>query len=249
MCGRFLLLSDEENVELEDIMNAIKDKYANRMNFTPGEVFPGTSIPVLTNPSINSGAPKPMHTGASSKRTADIFEPCLMHWGFPLPGKTRSSSIINARSETLTQKPTFKKLVNNQRCIIPANGFYEWAHASVDASNVASLVSDAAQPAIDAKKKTKFLIRPSDARSLNGSHFFYMAGLTSMLRLANGEYADCVVIITTFCSAQMASIHNRMPVIFNRAMADYWMSDAAIDRVYSSGIMNPWSGSLDIITA
>ena len=235
MCGRFLLLSDEENIELAGIIEAIEEKYPDRNAFALGEMFPGASIPVLANMGN---------------------EPFLMHWGFPFLGRARSSQVINARSETLTEKPLFSRLVDEHRCIIPASAFYEWAYVSGVAPGAASSVASTAglspMPigASGAKnKKTKFMIRPSSARTAKGAYYFYMAGLTRKLRLSSGNYADCTVIITTRPSAQMAEIHNRMPVMLDRAMADYWLSNAGIDKIYGSGIMEPWNGNLDIVSA
>ena len=296
MCGRFLLLTDEENIELSGIIKAIEEKYPDRNVFALGEMFPGAVIPVLANMGNESGcgvgagagttvgshsfpvdqrrilsgshgattgshcaaADPHCATADSQSVTADScdaewrmqpfpYEPFLMHWGFPFLGKARSSQVINAKSETLTEKPMFRRLVDEHRCIIPASAFYEWAHVSGAASSVGS--SSIPIGASSAKnKKIKLMIRPSSARTAKGAYYFYMAGLTSKLRLFSGSYADCTVIITTRPSAQMAEIHNRMPVMLDRAMADYWLSNAGIDKIYGSGIMEPWNGSLDIVS-
>jgi len=171
---------------------------------------------------------------------AGLYAPHLMHWGIPFPGKPRSSQVINARSETLTEKPMFRRLVVGGRCVVPANGFFEWA---LPAETVAP--NDAAGKS---RKKTKYLIRPSNVLGIRGINFFYMAGLVSRVFLADGAYTDCIVIITTRASSQMLKIHDRMPVMLDRSMADFWTSGADMKKVYSSGIMEPWSGSLDILS-
>jgi len=283
MCGRFLLLSDEENIELFDILEFLELKNSGGgpsgaigsggsssggtgsggKAFTPGEMFPGSNIPVVTAAS-----------------------PLLAYWGFPLPGKPRNAQVINARSETLTEKPMFRRLVESFRCIVPANGFYEWAPplatdaqpaaSRADEQHVAdaqpaacqpaqSFVADAqpaacqptqpfaadAQPATarsaaKAKKKTKYLIRPAGICGSKGINFFYMAGLVNRLYVTGGAYIDCAVIITTRPSAQMSAIHNRMPVMLDRPMADHWLSGASFKNIYDSGLMEPWKGALDI---
>ena len=284
MCGRFLVLSDEDNTEILEIMKSIDKKYSGRKTFAAGEIFPGTDIPVLTRPAGGSGqydipisaksaddiglginnatATSAAHIingspytktqpgrsnspanntisqpiRSSSPTNSSLYDPNLAHWGFPLPGKSRSSQIINARSETLTEKPMFRNLVDTQRCLIPANGFFEWAQLQDTTSSPPST-----------GKKSKFLIKPSGIYGSKGNSFFYMAGLINRLRVADDTFTDCVVIITTSASTQMSKIHNRMPVMFDQSMADYWLSaETGFKKISADGLMEPWAGNLDI---
>ena len=268
MCGRFLILSDEENAEILEIMENIEKKYSGNKTVKLGEMFPGTDIPILTG-SVRSehqitGSPDTVvyrsGSNLSSRDTAALhpdpglsntdkiasypsphqptlntFTPHLMRWGFLFSGKPRISQVINARSETLTEKPMFRRLVNTRRCVIPANGFFEWASPLNKAS--ANPVSS---------KKSKFLIKPSGVFGAKGIIFFYMAGLTNRLQISADAFVDCFVIITTRASPQMSKIHDRMPVMFDREMANNWLSDVSIKKIYDDGLMEPWKGDLTI---
>lgn len=100
MCGRYLLNSDSDDLELQALINEVKDeKLFKELKF--GEIFPANHALVLTS----SGGE-------------------IMRWGYPYGEK--SSLIINARNETVTFKPTFKKDIIERRCLVVANGYYEW---------------------------------------------------------------------------------------------------------------------------
>mgnify|MGYP000850284276 CR=1 FL=1 len=103
MCGRYYLMLDASDPE----MRAILDRMAG-MDFTPGEIFPGQTVPVL------------LPDGEGS------YIPRLMQWGFPHWEK--KSPIINARQETVALSPFFRPAFLAGRCLIPANWFFEWRH-------------------------------------------------------------------------------------------------------------------------
>ena len=126
MCGRYLFLTSEDRLEAIRIIQEIEKRYGDNA-FKPGEVFPGSNVPVLAVENENT-----------------LIK--LTRWGFD--SFNSNSLIINARSETITQKPTFKKSFEASRCLVPATGFYEWN-----------------------SKKEKFLFTPEDNKLL------YMAGL------------------------------------------------------------------------
>lgn len=128
-----------------------------------------------------------------NKKVVNLFK-----WGFP-NFKQQSTSIINARAETLEEKPTFKKILHTQKCIVPCTGFYEWKK-----------VND---------KKVKHLIQTNDQQ------LFYMAGLYSTFKDKGGNSFTAFVIITTEPNNKIAEIHNRMPVILKRDMIDTWLNN------------------------
>lgn len=103
MCGRYYLMLDASDPE----MRAILDRMAG-MDFIPGEIFPGQTVPVL------------LPDGEGS------YTPRLMQWGFPHWEK--KSPIINARQETVALSPFFRPAFLAGRCLIPANWFFEWRH-------------------------------------------------------------------------------------------------------------------------
>ncbi len=106
MCGRYTLFTDMELKEIDDIINQL----ANDPNFgrmKTGEVFPTEVVPVLT-PNMNRNRAVPH----------------LFTWGFP--SFHSKKVIINARAETVHEKPMFRASVERRRCVVPSTGFYEW---------------------------------------------------------------------------------------------------------------------------
>ena len=107
MCGRFVLLSEAENSEIEKILKDISEKYKNQSpQIKLGDIHPTDLAPVVTKQNDN-----------------EVFQ--LFKWGFPLQND-KNSLLINARGETIEEKVTFKNLLKTKRCIIPASAFYEW---------------------------------------------------------------------------------------------------------------------------
>jgi len=104
MCGRYNL-TDEQSEEIQRILKRIDQRFSGS-NIKTGEIFPTNLVPVLVPEN-------------------ETIEPIACVWGFPnFSGKT--NVIINARSETAFEKRTFRESLISRRCIIPANGFYEW---------------------------------------------------------------------------------------------------------------------------
>lgn len=125
----------------------------------------------------------------------------LMRWGlipsWAKEGKTEQT-MINARAETLAQKPTFRRLLSSQRCLVPASGFYEWQQA--------------------AGGKVPHYI------SLKDEPLFAFAGLYDRWTDSQGTEVYSYTIITTSPNALMASIHNRMPAILLRDEEELWLN-------------------------
>jgi len=108
VCGRFTATFEFSDIRVRWNLDRDLLKYTPRFNIAPEQVSP--TIPVIVR-----------HRGGNDCR--------LMHWGL-IPHWAADPSIgnrmINARAETLTELPSFKLLVDRRRCIIPADGFYEW---------------------------------------------------------------------------------------------------------------------------
>jgi putative SOS response-associated peptidase YedK len=170
MCGRFLLESD-----IDDIIASYE--YVKSINsdisHAQGEVFPTDSVPIITQRN----------------------ELKIVKWGFPF--KNSSKGVVNARAESISKKPFFKKAVESCRCIIPANSFYEWAEEN--------------------NKKVKYRI------SLKDSALFSLAGIYDVfVDKDNNEY-EAFVIITTDANKDMEKIHTRMPVILDKGYEKIWL--------------------------
>ncbi|MCH7689515.1 MAG: SOS response-associated peptidase [candidate division Zixibacteria bacterium] len=177
MCGRYVLAQDYEELkkrfglELSDF--SMKPSY----NIAPGQA----------NPVISNG----------SGRTIKA-----MKWGL-IPHWAKDPRIaykmINARSETVAEKPSYRDAFKSKRCLIPASGFYEWQKS-----------------ASDPKKKTPIHIR------LKKSELFAFAGLWSLWKREDVEILT-YTIITTDANEYLKEFHDRMPVILNQSDESKWL--------------------------
>lgn len=126
----------------------------------------------------------------------------LLKWGL-IPSWAKDpkigSTLINARADTVATKPSFRSAFRKRRCLIAVDGFYEW------------------QAVPGQKAKQPYLISVKDAPA------FAFAGLTEHWTSPEGTPVDTCTIITTTANSLMQSIHNRMPVILDRADYDRWL--------------------------
>lgn len=182
ICGRYLILTEEEVLEVRGIIQEISRRYADSPTYTKmknGEIFPSDIVPAI----------------ALEDNQAQSY---LFSWGFP--SWKGSGIIINARSETVLEKPMFREAFVKRRCIIPANGFYEWKK---EASK---------------KKKDKYFLH------LPNTPVLYMAGFYNVYE----KYGTCLpgfVILTTAASPSVQAIHDRMPVIIEKHEQESWLND------------------------
>jgi len=140
-------------------------------------------------------------------RAAGGREMALVHWGLiPHWAKERAigNRLINARGETLAGKPSFRDSFKRRRCLIAADGFYEWQR-------------------LDGRKQP-WLVR------LRGGAPFGFAGLwSSWTDKASGEIVESCTIVTTAPNDLLAPIHDRMPVIVPRERHSAWLDPAVSD--------------------
>lgn len=111
--------------------------------------------------------------------------------------------LINARAETITSKPAFRSAARYRRCLLPADGFYEWRNT--------------------AKGKQPFFIR------LQGDRIFALAGLWECWESPAGEILETCTILTTEPNPLLAKLHNRMPVILPPEAYQDWLDPAITD--------------------
>ena len=141
----------------------------------------------------------------------------VMKWGLVpswAPDPSMGQRMINARSETLLEKPSFKQAVEKRRCLIPANGFYEW------------------RP--DGKRKLPMWIQ------LKTREPFAFPGLWDCwIDRQTGKSLYSFTIITTRANALLSRIHNRMPVIYDRIMGRHWLNETVRDPLGLSLMMQP----------
>lgn len=181
MCGRYVILSPPE---------AIRQAfgYAEQPNFPPRyNIAPTQPIPVVI-----------LANGGRRFR--------LMRWGL-IPAWVKDprqfALLINARAETVLDKPAFKNAMKRRRCLLPADGYYEW-HRSEG-------------------RKRPFFIRPR-----NGGLIAF-AGLSETWVGPNGEELDTVAILTTAAQGGLAALHPRVPVTIAPADHARWLDGDAAD--------------------
>lgn len=180
MCGRFTLTVDP--AELQDTFSdyTFPNKFAPRFNIAPSQ-------PVLAIPN-------------DDKFKADFFI-----WGLiPMWAKdpTIGSRLINARGETLAEKPSFRGSYRHKRCLILADGFYEWKTVA------------------GKKTKTPYFIHMQDRKP------FAFAGLWDHWEGPDGSDIKTCTIITTTPNEIMAPIHDRMPAILHPRDYKKWLDPA-----------------------
>lgn len=136
------------------------------------------------------------------QRTLDTLRWGLIpHWA---KDKSIGSRMINARMETLQDKPSFKKPFKHQRCIIPADGFYEWKR--------------------EGKGKQPFYIHRADNKPLT------FAGLWEhWVDKQTGEIVDSCTVIITAANPMIKEIHDRMPVVMDYEKASEWIKSDNVD--------------------
>jgi putative SOS response-associated peptidase YedK len=181
MCGRFVITSPPE--ALRQVFGHIEQP-----NFPPRHnIAPTQPIPVII-----------IENGVRHFR--------LMRWGL-LPAWVKDvrkfTLLINARAETVNERPAFKKAMKRRRCLIPADGYYEWQ-------------------ASETRKRPHFIHR-RDGGPIG------LAGLAETWIGPNGEELDTVAIVTAPASADLAVLHPRVPVTIAPADFERWLDCNAWD--------------------
>ena len=146
----------------------------------------------------------------------------LLHWGL-IPGWAKEPSIgnrmINARAETVAEKPSFRTALRRRRCLIPADGFYEW------------------------RASARGPKQPFDIARGDGAPFAF-AGLWEHWQGPNGEEIESCAVVTTAANRLMSPIHSRMPVVL--APEDYaaWLASTGekADDVLPLLAPREWAG-------
>ncbi|CAK0757793.1 Abasic site processing protein [Gammaproteobacteria bacterium] len=168
-------------------------------------VFGLTEVPVLVpryNIAPSQGVPV-------VRLTSGRRELAHLRWGL-IPGwatdPTIGNRFINARAETIADKPTFRYALHRRRCLVLADGFYEWCAAQGNQ-----------------RKKQPYLIRRADQGS------FAIAGLWENWRSPTGAEIESCILITTTANPLVVPIHQRMPVILSEPECEQWL-DPVIDR-------------------
>lgn len=196
MCGRFRLSRRDRVVaESFDISPDDLVDWNPRYNIAPTQ-----PVPVIRQ------HPK------EPRRTLSLMRWGLVsHWAKDMSG---SASMINARSETAATRPAFRDPMKFRRCLIPADGFYEWQQTG--------------------KIKQPFCFE------VNGGELFAFAGLWDGWKNPDGQWIKSCSILTTTPNALTSAVHDRMPVILARDYYDLWL-DPGMNNVEALGdLLKPY---------
>lgn len=192
MCGRFYLLTDLSEI-LEDFdIDEVACKYNPSNN-----IFPGQMIVAVIHDGIN--------------RLVDF------KWGL-IPSWAKDSSIgskmINARAETVEEKPSFRTAYKKRRCLIVADGFYEWKTEGKH------------------KVPMQFFLKSGEP--------FGIAGLYEHWTSPDGQSIKTCTIITTSANEMIEPIHDRMPVILPKSYEVEWMDISNGDGGRLLSLLKPY---------
>jgi putative SOS response-associated peptidase YedK len=193
MCGRYAStrarqeLLDEFQVELDASEDAIQTDY---------NVAPTKSVPAVIK-----RAPK----GEEGESETPVRMLRTLRWGL-VPSWAKDpkigSRMINARIETVHEKPAYRRAFARRRCLLPADGFYEWYEIKVPEGK---------------PRKQPFFIKPRDGAVMA------MAGLYELWRDPDGEWVWTCTVITTAATDEVGRIHDRMPMIVEPKLWTAWL--------------------------
>ncbi|WP_075995974.1 SOS response-associated peptidase [Salaquimonas pukyongi] len=200
MCGRFSLTAAPDAVaeifDLDDI-----EDFPPRYNIAPTQ-------PVLT-----------VFNGPAGRREAR-----LVRWGL-VPAWVKDPGdftlLVNARSETAAEKPSFRNAMRHRRVLVPASGFYEWH-----------------RPADKKAPRQAYWIKPADG-GIDGTGLVCFAGLMETWTGANGSEIDTGCILTVQSNDQIGNIHHRMPVVIEPKDFSRWLDCASQEPRHVADLLQP----------
>ena len=141
----------------------------------------------------------------------------FMRWGLvPWWAKDLSigSRMINARAETLAERPAFREALRHRRCLVLADGFYEWQRTGA------------------AKRPMRVVMRSGEP--------FAFAGLWSVWKDPDGNRIASCAIITTTTNDLLRPVHDRMPVVLPRHMEEFWLDPDVDDPGMLASVLTPY---------
>ncbi|MGA7802125.1 MAG: SOS response-associated peptidase [Gammaproteobacteria bacterium] len=192
MCGRFTLATPAERI---------------------AEHFQLASVPVLP-PRYNIA---PGQAVAAVCAAGDGRELTWLRWGL-VPAWAKDPKIgyrmINARAESLAERPAYRAAFRQRRCLVPADGFYEWKGTG--------------------RGRQPYYIRLRDGRP------FAIAGLWEHWRSTDGEVIESVTLVTTATNALLAPLHDRMPVLLAPETCAAWLAPQTQDPQRLAALLRPY---------
>lgn len=199
MCGRYT-----QTASLKELRERFQINVSDILELTPRyNIAPSQEAPVV------------MEDGGRALR--------MLRWGL-IPSWAKDAKIghtlLNARAETVAQKPSFRKSFQSRRCLVAADGFYEWQRSAAGGKTPMRAVLPSREP-------------------------FALAGLWDIWKSPQGQDVRTFTIITTAPNGAMRAVHDRMPVILPRDAEEKWL-DARTPPGDLESLLTPWAGALEI---
>jgi putative SOS response-associated peptidase YedK len=199
MCGRYRLSRRKQLIEEYFETVSEEAEWSPRYNLAPTQ-----PVPVIRqNPQL------------------PIRQWSLMRWGL-VPSWAKDSSIgaplINARSETVGTKPAFREAFKARRCLIPADGYYEWQRRGP--------------------------LKQPYCFELDHGELFGFAGIWEQWKDSSAGTLETCAILTTTANSLTSAVHDRMPVILDRAEYDIWLDPGMLEGGGVSDLLRPYDSRL-----
>jgi putative SOS response-associated peptidase YedK len=195
MCGRYRLSRRRQIIEEYFDSGPCEDEWSPRYNIAPTQ-----PVPIIRQ-----------HPKEPVRKLS------LCRWGL-IPSwaadPSRAARMVNARAESAAAKPAFRDAFKFRRCLIPADGFYEWQRTG--------------------KIKQPYCFE------VNEGELFAFAGLWERWKDPHGSWVKTCAILTTTPNAVTATVHDRMPVILGPDSYDLWLDPGMTDVAAASELLKPY---------
>jgi putative SOS response-associated peptidase YedK len=180
--------------------------------FTPvadiAKTFSAVTSPVEIRTSYNIAPTQSIYVvkGGGSRAVSDCRWGLVPAWSKDV---SRASSMINARVESVREKPSFRNLLSGNRCVIPINGYYEWKQL----------------PRVGkVRAKQPYYLSPSNDSQYCHDGMLAIAGLWTTWGSGEERYSSCTAL-TTEATERISMVHHRMPLLLDRQGLDLWLND------------------------
>jgi putative SOS response-associated peptidase YedK len=204
MCGRYVITWQPDEISERFQLRRIPEgMFQTYMNFNAA---PTQELPVIIIDDSGERVLRPMQWGLKAR------------WA--RPGDKKAIAPFNARAESVLEKKMFKDLVKNRRCLVPANGYYEWQNRGTH--------------------KQPFLVRPE------GDELCAFAGLyDEFVPIGSDEPVASFTILTTEPNTFAGQFHNRMPVILERPEEAEWLDPTETDPAALIPLADAYPGPME----
>jgi putative SOS response-associated peptidase YedK len=220
MCGRYVSARKRQELldEFQVKPDAVEEDLDGDFNVAPTKPVPAI---ITRAPDSTADSARPADAAAGDETAEVVRQLRVLRWGL-VPSWAKDPSIgsrlINARVETAHEKPSFRGAFARRRCLLPADGYFEWYTARTNGGK---------------PSKQPFFIRPRDGKIMA------MAGLYELWRSPGEEWIWSCTVITTAATDDLGHIHDRMPMIVRPEHWDSWLDPGLTGTEEVRGLLAP----------